>query len=250
MRSAPAKISSGVGALRKRDKPYPLLFLQITMNLIRLSLLLPVMLAVSFLSASENPEAWLQLDDDTSTRLVNEGDLEFLHETPDRRVLHTHNRLSITPGSLHNGWVQLYQCQSNLDPVSAVEVVYRYHGLRKLRVISTRGIQRAQVENNSVQMEQVGEGAEICIEAEVQVLNKTGAGQYQLTSGPFHRRFLDGYYPLRLDYRIHWPAGMLQLESVLPEIQEGFSVSEQAGELFIDTLFEGMLTIEVRFNTL
>ena len=227
-----------------------LLLLRITMNLIRLSLLLPMVLAVSFLAASENPEAWLELDDDTSTRLVNEGDLEFLSETPDRRVLQTRNRLTITPASLHNGWVDLHQCQFNLDPVSAVEVVYRYQGMRKLRVISTRGIQRAWVENNSIQMEQVDEGAEICIEAEVQVLNKTGAGRYQLTSGPFHRRFLDGYYPLRLDYRIHWPANMLQLETVLPKIQEGFSVRKQAGELIIDTLFEGMLTIEVRFNTM
>ena len=201
-------------------------------------------------TADDAPEAWLQADDDTTALSVNEGDLEFLRETQDRRVLQTRNRLTITPGSLHSGWVQLHQCQSNLDPVSAVEVVYRYQGMRKLRVISTRGIQRARVENNSVQMEQVDEGAEICIEAEVQVLNKTGAGQYQLTSGPFHRRFLDGYYPLRLDYRIHWPADMLQLESVLPEIQEGFSVRKQAGELIIVTLFEGMLTIEVRFNTM
>jgi hypothetical protein len=201
-------------------------------------------------TADDDPEAWLESDDNTSTRLVNEGDLEFLRETQDRRVLQTRNRLTINPGSLRNGWVELHQCQSNLDPVSAVEVVYRYHGLRKLRVISTRGIERARVENNSVQMEQVDEGAEICIEAEVQVLSKTGAGQYQLTSGPFHRRFLDGYYPLRLDYRIHWPANMLQLETVLPKIQEGFSVREQAGELIIDTLFEGMLTIEVRFNTM
>ena len=220
------------------------------MNLIRLSLLLPAALTISLLAASENPEVWLESDDDTSIRLVNEGDLEFLRETPDRRVLQTRNRLTITPGSLHTGWVELYQCQSNLDPVSVVEVVYRYHGLRKLRVVSTRGIQRARVENNSVQMEQVGEGAEICIEAEVQVLNKTVTGQYRLTSGPFHRRFLDGYYPLRLDYRIHWPADMLQLESVLPEIQEGFSVREQAGELIIDTLFEGMITIKVHFLAL
>jgi len=219
------------------------------MDLIRLSLLLPVTFAVSFLAASENPEAWLESDDDTSIRLVNEGDLEFLHETQDRRVLQTHNRLTITPGSLHTGWVELYQCQSNLDPVPAIEVVYRYRGLRKLRVISTRGIKDSRVENNSVQMEQVGEGAEICIEAEVQVLNKTATGQYRLTSGPFHRRFLDGYYPLQLDYRIHWPADMLQLESVFPEIQEGFSIHEQPGELIIVTLFEGMLTIEVHFSS-
>ena len=220
------------------------------MDLIRLSLLLPVAFAISFLAASENPEAWLESDDDTMASSVNEGDLEFLRETQDRRVLRTRNRLTITPGSLHTGWVELHQCQSNLDPVSAVEVVYRYHGLRKLRVISTRGIQRAWVENNSIQMEQVGEGAEICIEAEVQVLNKTAAGQYHLTSGPFHRRFLDGYYPLWLDYRIHWPADMLQLGSVLPEMQEGFSIHEQPGELTIDSLFEGMLTIRVRFTAL
>ena len=200
-------------------------------------------------TADDDPEAWLESDDDTSIRLVNEGDLEFLRETPGRRILQTRNRLIITPGSLHNGWVELHQCQSNLDPVSAVEVVYRYHGLRKLRVVSTRAIGHARVENNSIQMTDVQKGGEVCIEAEVQVLNKTAAGQYRLTSGPFHRRFLDGYYPLRLDYRIHWPADMLQLGSVLPEMQEGFSVREQAGELTIDTLFEGMLTIEVRFSS-
>ena len=208
-----------------------------------------LLMLYSMVAASDDPETWLQTNDDNRTLSVNEGDLEFLRETPDRRVLQTSNRLTITPASLHNGWVELHQCQSNIDPVSAVEVVYRYHGLRKLRVISTRGIERARVENNSVQMEQVEDGAEVCIEAEVQVLNKTGAGQYQLTSGPFHRRFLDGYYPLRLDYRIHWPADMLQLESVYPEIQEGFTVRKQPGELGIDTLFEGKLTIEVRFSS-
>ena len=167
-------------------------------------------------AASDDPEAWLEADDNTTTLSVNEGNLEFLREAQDRRILQTRNRLTITPASLRNGWVELHQCQSNLDPVSAVEVVYRYHGMRKLRVISTRAIGHARVENNSVQMTDVQKGGEVCIEAEVQVLNKTGAGQYQLTSGPFHRRFLDGYYPLRLDYRIHWPADMLQLETVLP----------------------------------
>lgn len=199
-------------------------------------------------AATDDPEAWLEQDDDSRTRRVNEGSLDFLTDAQDRRVLQTRNWLSITHGSLRSGWVGLSQCQSNLDPVSAVEVVYRYHGLRNLRVVSSRGIERVRVEGHTVQMEQVEKGGEVCIEAEVQVLKPDGESAYTLQSGPFHRRFLDGYYPVRLDYRVHWPAERLQLESVRPQLQEGFSVREQPGELTIDTLFEGKLTIELRFS--
>jgi hypothetical protein len=200
--------------------------------------------------ASDDPEAWLEQDDDTRGLRVNEGTLDFLREAPDRRVLQTRNWLTVTPGSLHSGWVELYQCQGNLDPVPAVEVVYRYHGMRNLRVISSRGIERVRVEQDSVQMEQVQEGGEVCIKAEVQILKPAGEGSWTLLSGPFHRRFLDGYYPLRLDYRIHWPADRLQLQSVSPVMQAGFLVRDQPGELAIDTLFEGKLTIEVSFSAL
>lgn len=199
-------------------------------------------------AAGEDPEAWLEQDDDVRALLVNEGMLEFLRDAQDHRVLQTSNQLIVTPESLRTGWVALHQCQSNLDPVSAVEVVYRYHGMRNLRVVSTRQIKRARVERNTVQMEQVEEGGEVCIEAEVQVLKPDGEGTYMLQSGPFHRRFLDGYYPVRLDYSIHWPADRLQLESVYPERQEGFLVSKKAGELAINTLFEGKLTIKLRFS--
>ena len=200
-------------------------------------------------AASDDMEAWLEQDDDSRVQLVNEGSLDFIRDVQGRRVLQTRNWLTITPGSLHNGWVALHQCQSNLDPVPAVEVVYRYHELRNLRVISTRNIERAWVEQNSVQMVQVQEGGEVCIEAEVQVLKPDAEHGYRLQSGPFHRRFLDGYYPVRLDYRIHWPAERLQLALLYPHAQDGFSVREQPGELRIDTLFEGKLTIEVRFST-
>ena len=198
--------------------------------------------------ANDNPEAWLEQDDDASALLVNEGNLNFLHDAKSHRVLQTRNWLTITPESLHNGWVGLSQCQSNLDPVPAVEVVYRYHRLRNLRVVSTRRIERAWVEQNTVQMEQEQEGGKICIEAEVQVLKPDGESIYTLQSGPFHRRFLDCYYPIRLDYRIRWPNDWLQLESVHPAMQQGFSVREQPDGLIIDTLFEGRLTIKVRFN--
>jgi len=217
----------------------------------RSSLLIAAVLLMTCVTAvaSDDAEAWLEQDDDSRTLLVNEGTLDFIRDTQGRRVLQTRNSLTITPGSLQHGWVALSQCQGNLDPVAAVEVVYRYHVLRNLRIRSTRRIERAWVEQNSVQMEQVQEGGEVCIEAEVQVLKPDGEGGYTLQSGPFHRRFLDGYYPVQLDYRIQWPADRLRLESVFPHRQEGFSVREQPGELGIATLFEGRLTIEIRFST-
>ncbi len=199
-------------------------------------------------AAGNDPEAWLEQDDAARPLLDNDGTPAYLRDTQDRRVLPPRTRLTVTPESLRTGWVALHQCQGNLDPVSAVEVVYRYHGLRKLRVISTRRLKRARVEQNSVQMEQVEEGGEVCIEAEVQVLKPDGEGDYTLQIGPFHRRFLDGYYPVRLEYRIHWPADRLQLESVHPETQAGFAVRKQPGELAINTLFEGKLTIKLRFS--
>ena len=221
------------------------------MRLIPVLLRLVAVLMMTCLTAaaSDDMEDWLEQADDGRVQRVNEGSLEFIQDAQDRRVLQTRNWLTITPESLRNGWVALYQCQSNLDPVPAVEVVYRYHELRNLRVISTRNIERAWVEQNSVQMVQVQEGGEVCIEAEVQVLKSDGERGYALQSGPFHRRFLDGYYPVRLDYRIHWPADQLQLASVYPQVQEGFSVREQPGELHIDTLFEGKLTLVIRFST-
>ena len=212
-------------------------------------LLLPLVLLMHHPAiAMDDPEAWLDQQDDNRTQLINEGSLKFHSGTPGHRVLQTRNWLTVAPESLQTGWVALHQCQRNLDPVAAVEIVYRYEGLRKLRVISSRNIAHTRVEQNSIQMEQVQEGAEVCMEAEVQVLKSDGEGNYSLQSGPFHRRFLDGYYPVQLDYRIHWPADRLQLESVHPNRQEGFTIREQPGELSINTLFEGKLTIKIRFS--
>ena len=173
----------------------------------------------------------------------------FSRLPPERRVLQTRNRLTIGADSLASGWVALEQCQGNLDPVAAVEIVYRYHGLRGLRVASATAMDAAHVAGNTVQLTGVRPGGEVCIVAEVQVLKPDGAGGYRLQSGPFHRRFLDGYYPLALDYRVEWPAGRLVLVSVVPEAQAGFAVQTQPGSLQIDTLFEGRLTIELQFES-
>ena len=193
---------------------------------------------------------WDALEAQHESPSVNEGELEFLTDKPQRRILQTSNYLTITQDSLASGWVKLDQCQSNLDPVDAVEVVYRYDGMRNLRLVSSRQMASARVAGNSVQMTGVQQGGEVCISAEVHVLHPDGQGGYSLQSGPFHRRFLDGYYPLHLDYRVHWPRGKLEVVEVSPAAQPGFSVLKEPAELTIDTLFEGRLLIEVRFSAL
>ena len=200
--------------------------------------------------AAEDEPDWEALEAQHGARNVNEGELAFLADKPQGRILQTSNYLTITRDSLNSGWVRLDQCQSNLDPVEAVEVVYRYHGLRNLRVVSSKAMASAQVEGSSVQMSGVQPGGEVCISAEVHVLHANGEGGYSLSSGPFHRRFLDGYYPLQLDYRIQWPKGRLALTAVSPAAQPGFSVMQRPGELLIDALFEGRLLIEVKFSAL
>ena len=193
---------------------------------------------------------WFEDDAEARARAVNEGELVFLEKAPAGRVLRTRNRLVLSPQSLAGGWVRLEQCQENLDPVPAMEIVYLYDAMRRLRIDSLRGMERAWVEDGSIQMAGVREGAAICVSADVRILHPGGDGRYELRSGPFHRRFLDGYYPLHLDYRVTWPPGHLALESVEPRKQPGLAVEQGPGALHIDALFEGRLAIRLLFRAL
>jgi len=210
--------------------------------------ILPVLGLVLCAAAGAEDASWPDTDVDAAAG-INEGTLVFLTAAPERRILQTRNRLIIGTKSLSSGWVMLEQCQANLDPVAEIEIEYRYHGLRRLRVLSATAMESARVEGNSVQLTGVERGGEVCIAAEVQVLRVDGAGGYRLQSGPFHRRFLDGYYPLQLDYRVEWPDTRLALVSISPPAQAGFTVHAQPGVLHIETLFEGMLTIELQFGS-
>ena len=193
----------------------------------------------------EDHGAWLESDEDLQGLAVNEGALEFLTEPPGGRVLHTSNWLTISAASLMSGWVELRQCQGNLDPVDRVEIVYQYRSMRNLRVLSSKGIGSARIVDDVVQMTQVRADAEVCVAAEVQVLRQAGEGRFLLQSGPFHRRFLDGYYPVRLDYRVEYPSGLLVVESIQPAARPGFDVKTDADGLRIEALFEGRLTIRL-----
>ena len=193
---------------------------------------------------------WDALEAGFSTSQVNEGELEFLTTRPAGRILKTTNTLTILPASLQDGWVRLAQCQSSLDPVDSITVQYRYTGMRDLKVISASNMDSAWVEGSTVQLRGVRQGGEVCIEAAVQVLKDDGAGGFSLRSGPFHRRFLDGYYPVELVYRITWPPEQLALREARPASVPGLALHSGPGELAIDALFEGKLVVELSFGRL
>ena len=136
-----------------------------------------------------------QLELEQKALETNEGDLQVLDRPPEAASHHHQNRLLITAQSLSDGWVTMYQCHSDLDKVSATQIVYNKGRVRNIRVTSSQNIGSVRIEGHTVQMEDIGANSEICISADKRALLYEN-GQYHLKLGPFMRRFLDGYYPM------------------------------------------------------
>jgi hypothetical protein len=214
------------------------------------ALLLPLALPLHAAEpTAEELERWFE-DDNRAQPYdfdVNSGELEFLAVAPDKRIPHSRNGLTLNAGSLDDGWVEQAQCHENLDPVPLAEVVYSYREMRDLRVVSAEGIGRAWVEGQSVQMENIERGAVLCVAAAARLLRREG-GDYVLRNGPFQRRFLDGYFPLRVTLTLDYPAQRLDVASIDPPPQPGFAVEQSPGRIVLEALFEGRLYTEVRFR--
>ena len=178
---------------------------------------------------------------------VNEGTLQFLTTPPEKRVPYSQNLLTITEQSLLDGWVQIEQCHEQLDPIHAVEVVYRYKQMRGLRITKAKRIGRARVDGQSVQLEDVQTGAELCIQAEARILYKQATGGWVLRNGPFQRRFLDGYFPFHVRLRVNFPSQLLRYVGSQPQATAGFKVVAKTDSVVFDAWFEGQLFLEVYF---
>jgi hypothetical protein len=193
-------------------------------------------------------EQWFNSDDELSTEHVNEGELKFLEKNPLKPSLHSINRLSINQKSLTTGWVLLEQCYQHLDPVPVTDVVYQYKSIRSLRITTQQNIEEATIDNNTIHLETVRPDAQLCVKAEVKILNKLNNESFSLTNGPFHRQFLHGYYPYHLSLEINYPSSILDLVSTSPINQSGFAVKKEFDMLYIESHFEGKLTIQIIFN--
>jgi len=71
-------------------------------------------------------------------------------------------------------------------------------------------------------------------------------GSYALENGPFMRRYLDGYFPMRVTVAVNWGDLGLALARSEPESQPGFLVTESEHGVIIDATFEGRLTTVLR----
>jgi hypothetical protein len=214
-------------------------------------LLLPTLAMANGAMTPEDLQQWLEDDSEQRAIEVSEGELAFLPSQPSRAdgrpLPHSFNRLDIDAASIDTGWVRLEQCHRGLDAVAEAQVVYRYREMRGLRVSSTANIGRAWVEGASVQLQDVWRDARLCIDAEVRVFYRNPDGGYSLVNGPYHRKFLDGYYPYHVTLEVHYPADRLAFRTTRPSAQPGLVVTAAPGTLTLDAWFEGKLNTEIRF---
>ena len=212
-------------------------------------LLVSVGLSASELT-DEELERWFE-DDEQSLPYADyssDAELLFLDPITDKRIPHSHTRLQLTAESLSTGWVALSQCHEGLDPVPDAEVVYRFRAMRGLRVSESVNIATAEVEEQSVQLKDVGHQARLCVTAEVKILNKSSEGKYLLRYGPFKRKFLDSYFPLHVSLQIHYPSQAIVLTDISPPPENGYQLSRDQESVTADVWFSGELTFEIGFT--
>ncbi len=178
---------------------------------------------------------------------INEGELRFLERPPDKPP-HLHStHVFLSAESLRTGWVKAKQCHYNLDQVSALQVVFSRRRVRHIEILQADNIGRAWVEGASVQVENVGKDAVLCILSENRAIRRIAEERtYEWHGGPYMRRFLDGFFPMQVKLAIDYPADRIRLESIDPGTLR-FKTVAQPGYIRIDALFEGKLDITIRF---
>ena len=206
------------------------------------------LLSFSLLAAkSAETDSWAQARDDRDVSRVNEGELEFIAPVQDRPVLHADTRLNITARSLQTGWVDLQQCYRNLDAVDKTEIVYAYREIQALRVTRAENIKRFHAGPRGVELEGVVQGALVCLQARVRILRRLSDSTHTLRQGPYHRRFLDGYYPMRVSLDVTLKTDKLRFADISPDRGKGFKVWQGQNTVHYDAWFEGKLRTEIRF---
>ena len=190
---------------------------------------------------------WFNSDEELNSLAVNEGDLKFIAPIRNKAVLHLDHRLDVTETGLESGWINMRQCYKGLDPVSAIDIQYRYKRIKDLKIVSFENIEDASSNGHIISLKNVSRDAEICVKAQVNVFLKNDSDGYTLETGPFHRRFLDGYYPFHLSFSINFPGKLVKLTKIHPEPGLFNQYSALNNQVSLDTWFEGKLKLKLEF---
>ena len=219
--------------------------------LVSMVILLLVSIFATSVARSQTDKNWETYwpDDDTDKIIdaINEGELNFLDKPPDKPVYHSQNTFIVLKSSIETGWIKLVQCHENLDKFPRVQIVYNRDRIRHLRITQQKNIGRAWVEDNTVQLTDVKSNARLCVQAESQALIAQKDGTFILQNGPFMRKFLDGYFPMRVSIDIKFPTN-LSFIAIEPVEQKGFRVIQGKQSLHLDAWFEGRLVTRIRFK--
>lgn len=199
---------------------------------------------------SEEMEKWFLSDELSPPSSSSDSQLSFIPTPKDKSTLHSINKITIIPKSIKTGWVALKQCYQHLDPVPEMEVVYGYKNMRNLKVVSYKNIEKVFIKGQSVQLENVQHSAALCVSAKVQIFYKNKDGSFRLVNGPFHRQFLDGYFPFHLTLKVTYPSNLLKFIGSKPESQPGFVVKHSNNTLLINSHFTGKLYTNINFKVL
>ena len=193
-------------------------------------------------------EKWFNQDNAADFIDVNEGELTFIQPVTDKNILHSDSIINLDQNSLKTGWVTLEQCYQYFDSVYRTEIVYRYKEVKQFKVTSSENIGEVKANGQTIQLRDVGQTSKLCISASVKILDKTENEGFKLTSGPYHRKFLDGYYPYHVSLTINYPSDVIKYSNISPISNELFKLKENPGQLVIETWFEGILVINIEFN--
>ncbi len=195
---------------------------------------------------------WLDSEDEHPAQVVNEGRLIFIAARADEPEHHQTMQIKLTEDTITSGWAVVTQCHVNLDRVERLEVLFRQGRVRNLQVVEYRNIRSAEVNGHRVEVQGIMADSRICLRSESRVLWPVGkaadAQAYEMTNGPFMRRFLDGFYPISIAMEVHYPVDRLQLQSVLPVAQPGWEIRYDADRIFLNGRFEGKLVTKLRFT--
>ena len=211
--------------------------------------IIPVVMLALTAAFSSTAEETAFLDDDLEDRIaeVNEGELTFIADKPDKPVHQHFNQITITEEGLKNGWVKLNQCHENLDPISAIDIRFNPDKVHNLVITSTRNIDDVKVNGHIVELKGVKPNAKLCLEADSLALHRLNDSQLQLRNGPFMRQFLDGFYPLHVTVDVIYPS-TIRLTTFAPDPTPTGQVKFSQNRITWSALFEGRLFTSFTFQ--
>lgn len=99
-----------------------------------------------------------------------------------------------------------------------------------------------------MELTEIDLGAKLCMQIESKALVKLNEAGFRLRNGPYMRKFLDGYFPMRVTLEIKYPELLISLKDYRPLPGESGTTIVDPGLIHWDGWFQGRLFTEFDFK--